>query len=271
MPNTIYDRIHRSLSWRKIIAFNALLFLVTVIPLSVRLAQEDTENRSGAAGEVPTPSITPPPSYPAESPRIDRVVEFFGKRGDTIVILGSNFGDYQWGSTLYVGDVATGEADVVRWTTSVIEVQIPEAARTGRVWIAVNGREAQWEGSLLLYDVSRSAQTGIRKENATQASVWFSNAAGTVRGMVEVGHASEPLFMDSPIGSILQTSRLSDSLGKKTKVEFVLNTPLTGNVTTTLSILYPGIGSLEILRVELYDESGRLVPVYADPLSVKVQ
>jgi hypothetical protein len=37
-----------------------------------------------------------------------------------------------------------------------------------------------------------------------------------------------------------------------------------------LTIEYPGIGVVEILRAELYDNAGRLVPVYADPLGAKM-
>lgn len=270
MANTIYDRIHRSLTWQKIIAFNALLFMVTVIPLSLRLAQEDTENRSGAAGEAPAPSVTPPPSYPASAPQIERVTEFFGKRGDTVVVLGSNFGDYKWGSHLYVGDVESGDSDIVRWSNSVIEVNIPDGARTGKVWINVNGQQTQWDGSLLLYDVARSAQVGLRKIAGTQATMWVASGSGVNRGMIEIGHVSEPLSVSSNTGIITQVIQGSDSLGKKTRIEFAFESPISSNSTDILTISYPGIGGLAIIRAELYNESGALVPLYADPFNVKV-
>lgn len=271
MTNTIYDRIQRTLSWRKVIAFNALLFMVTVIPLSLRIAREDTENRSGAASGPVVPVVTPPPAYPQEAPRIDRVSEFFGKRGDTVVILGSNFGDYQWGSSLYVGDVAASDSDIVRWSNAVVEVQIPEEARTGKVWIVVNGRRASWDGSLLLYDVNRAAQTGIRRVGSVGMEVWLERATGVVRGMVEIAQISEPLTAQVVGGRVVQLTQTSDSLGKKTRIEFALDNPLTSNLTTVLTIQYPGIGALEIIRVELYDASDNLVSVYADPLKVRAQ
>lgn len=270
MADNIYNRIHRTLTWKRIITFNVLLFLATVVPLSVRLAQEDTENRSGAAGELAVPSVTPLPAYPSNPPRLERVTEFFGKKGDTIVLLGSNFGAYKWGSKLFVGNVEATDENVVRWSDSVIEVQIPEGARTGKVWVVVNGQESAWEGSLLLYDLARSAQIGIRAESLTQAVVWIGNGAGVTRGMIEFAHVSEPLTVTIENGQITRQSQGVDSLGKKTTVEFALNTPLSAGTTNVLRVSYPGIGTLEVLRTELYDEQERLLPVYADPFNVKI-
>lgn len=270
MNENVYERIHKTLTWKRIITFNVVLFLVLVVPISVRLAQQDTENRSGAAGEVPTPSVTPPPAYPAEAPKIDRVSEFFGKAGDTVVILGANFGDYQWGSKVYVGNAEAQTEAIVRWSDKILEVQIPEGARTGQVWVVVNGRQATWEGSLLLTDVARSAQVGIRKENSG-AVIWLTNAAGVVRGMVEVAHVGEPTTISLALaGQITSQSSAVDSLGKKLKTEFTLAAPLTSSTANILLVQYPGIGTLEVIRVELYDAQGRLVSVYADPLNVKI-
>ena len=264
--NNVYERIHNALSWKRIIAFNAILFLVTVIPLSVRLAQEDTENRSSAAE---SPVVIPPAAYPTTAPEIERVTEWFGKKGDTVVILGKSFGNYQWESTLYIGNVEVNESNIVRWSNNILEVQIPEQARTGKVWIVVNNRQATWEGSLLLTDVSRSAQIILARTSDTSGTVSIRNGAGIVRGMIEIAHVSEPLVISSNIGKI--TSSLSvDSLGKKTKAEFVLDQPMGSATSQILTIEYPGIGVVEILRAELYDNAGRLVPVYADPLGAKM-
>lgn len=264
----VYERIHAVLSWRRIMAFNVVLFLVTVVPLSVRLAQQDTENRSSAA-ETPGPVVTPPPTYPAEPPRIERVTEWFGKRGDTVVVLGKNFGAYQWSSKVYVGSVEADATNVVNWSDTVVEVQIPSAARTGRVWVVVDGRQAVWEGSLLLTDVSRSAQIKLTGSGG-RGELGLSNAEGVVRGMVELAHVSEPVSAAVAGGQVTATSQTVDSLGKKTKIEFVLNSPLSSQLSQVMQLSYPGIGSLALLRVELYDASDNLVPVYADPLTVKI-
>jgi hypothetical protein len=132
MQDNIYERIHQALSWKRIISFNLVLFLVLIIPISVSLSQQDTELRSSAAVEEVV--VIPPPNYPPGTPKIDRVSTFFGKTGDTVVVLGTNFGDYQWGSRIFVGNVEAPKEAIARWSNTVLEVKIPDAARTGQVW-----------------------------------------------------------------------------------------------------------------------------------------
>lgn len=269
MSDTIYERIHTALTWKRIVAFNAVLLLVLIVPISVRLAQEDTENRSSAA--IETPVVTPPPSYPTIAPRIERVSMFFGKAGDTIVIIGANYGDYQWGSQVYVGESEVSSENVVRWSNNILEVKIPESARTGAVWVSINNQEARWDGSLLLYDVARSGKVGITKLSSTQGSIYVNNAPGAVSGMVELAYVSEPLVV-SPAASItvIEQSVLSDSLGKKMKITFVMESPLPSTRSGLLQLSYPGIGAVEIIRAELYDGNGRMLSIFADPLSIKL-
>lgn len=270
MQESVYERIHKTLSWKRIVGFNLILFLVLIVPISVRLAQQDTENRSGAAGEITPPIVTPPPSYPVAPPKIERVATFFGKPGDTIIVIGSNFGDYQWGSHLYVGAVEASKDAIVRWTNTVIEVKIPDSARTGLVSIAVNGNESKWEGSLLLYDVARSAQIGIAKTSSGVANLFVTNASMISRGMVELSYLSEPVtIVAAPNVVVTEQSASADSLGKKMRIQFSITSPISSAQTTLLTMNYPGIGSVEIIRAELYDQSQNIVSVYADPLSLK--
>lgn len=270
MAETIYDRIHRSLTWKRVVAFNVVLFLVLIVPLSVQLAQTNTENRSSASNSNPVPSVTPPPSYPPNPPHIDRVSMFFGKPGDTVVILGSNFGDYQWGSHVYVGNVEATADSIVRWSNSVLEVKIPQGARTGKVWVVVNGQQSAWDGSLLLYDVAHAAQVGFERVSATQAHVYTVNAAGATRGMVDISYASEPITFTPAAGvTIVSQTPNVDSLGKSLAVTFTLAAPLSSAQTYLGDVGYPGIGSLEIIQARLYDSSGALMPLFSDPLSVK--
>lgn len=270
MTENVYERIHRLLSWRRIITFNMILFLVLVVPISVRLAQEDTENRSSAAGGNPVPSVMPPVNYPIEPPKIDRVSQFFGKTGDTIIILGKDFGDYPWESKVFVGNVEAPKEAIVGWSNTILEVQIPESARTGKVWVVINGKQAQWEGSLLLTDVARSAQIGLTKISGTSAQVWLSNAQGVVKGTIEIGHVADPLTPTLVMGLITSSSTSVDAMGKKLKVEFDLGIPLTSSMTNIMRLEHAGVGAIEIVRAELYDANGALISVYADPLNVKV-
>lgn len=270
MAENIYERIHKTLSWKRIIAFNVILFLVLIVPISVRLAQQDTENRSSAAEEAPV--VIPPPNYPPGNPKIDRVSTFFGKTGDTVVLLGSNFGDYQWGSRVYVGNTEAPKESIVRWSNAVLEVKIPEGARTGQVWVVVNNNEARWEGSLLLVDVARAAQVGLQKESDTQGKIYTVNASGTVRGMIEVSYVSEPFILtpDSGITFVTQTPS-SDSLGKKMKIVFESVFPMNSGRLGIAQYSYPGLGAIEIIRAELYDANGRLLSIFSDPLAIKVR
>ncbi len=268
MQDNIYERIQSTLTWKKIIGFNVVLFLVLIVPVSVRLAQQDTENRSDAAEEAPV--VTPPPAYPAGSPRIDRVSTFFGKTGDTVVLLGSNFGDYQWGSKVFVGSAEAPKDAIVRWSNTILEIKIPDAARTGGVWVVINNQEAKWDGSLLLYDVARAAQIGLQKTSGTSGKIYAANATGVVRGMIELSYVSEPFtVIPTGVATISSQTPGSDSLGKKMKITFD-STPLTSVRTDLAEFTFPGIGSVEIIRAELYDGSGRLIPLFSDPLSIKI-
>ncbi len=269
MQENIYERIHRTLTWKKIVGFNVILFLVIIIPLSVRIAQEDTENRSSAAEEIPI--VIPPPNYPDGNPKIERVNTYFGKTGDTVVLLGSNFGDYQWSSHVYIGNTEAPKEAIVAWSNTILEVKIPEGARTGSVWVVVNNKEARWEGSLLLVDVARSAQMGLQKISGNQGKIYSINANGAVSGMIEMSYVSEPFEMTASPG-IKFTSQVSssDSLGKKIKVTFDSLTPLGSNRKELAEYSYPGLGAIEIIRAELYDVSGKLLSIFSDPLSIKV-
>lgn len=269
MPENIYERINRSLSWKRVLTFNVGLFLVLIIPLSVRLAQEDTENRSGAAGEVEVPVVTPPPSYPVEAPRLDRVSMFFGKKGDTVVLIGNNFGDYQWGSQLYVGNTLAPSDAVVRWSNNIIEVKIPESARSGRVWVNVNGREASWDGSLLLYDEAASTQVELAKLSSTEGEFVVTSDVLYTGGMVELGYVSQPIVI-TPVGNTVIESQVegADALGKKLQIRFVAGQNLPRQ--TIFNINHPGLGAIELVRVELYGSSGNPLPLFADPLGIKI-
>ena len=270
MQDSIYERIHKTLTWKRIIGFNVVLFLILIIPLSVQLSQQTTENRSSAAGVEPSP-VVPPVNYPVGAPKIDRVNTFFGKPGDTVVLLGANFGDYQWDSHVYVGSVEAPHDSIVRWSNTVLEIKIPDSARTGKVWVTVNGKQATWDGTLVLYDTASAAKIGLQKVSSSDAQIFVTNAGGAVKGIIELSYASEPFTVTGAAGITLsgQTPSL-DSLGKKVLVSFESATPLTSNQTMIAEYTYPGIGSVEILRAELYDGSGKLLSIYADPLGLKL-
>ncbi len=271
MQESIYERIHKTLTWKRIIGFNVVLFLILIVPLSVRLAQQDTENRSGAAGELEAPPVIPPPNYPTGAPKIERVGTFFGKTGDTIVLVGANFGDYQWGSHVYVGETEAPKEAIIRWSNAIVEVKIPDTARTGRVWVVINGQQATWEGNLLLYETSSAAKIGLQKIVSGEGQIRVSNATGATRGMIELAYVSEPITVSPGPGiTIIGQVGGSDSLSKKTTITFEMSSPLPSTDVELAAYSYPGIGAIEIIRAELYNASGRLLSIYADPLALKL-
>ncbi len=271
MNENIYERINQTLSWKRVVAFNLMLLLVLVVPVSLRLAQEDTENRSGAAGELEPSPIIPPPNYPAEAPTIERVVSFFGKTGDTVVLVGNNFGDYQWGSKVYVGNAEVGKEGIVRWSPTILELKIPDSARTGKVWVSVNGNKAEWEGNLVLYDSVKSTQVGIEKVNSTNGRVFVRSGSMVTRGMVELAYLSEPILINPEPGvRVVEQTPRADKLGKKILVRFEVEQALPATTANLFSFSYPGIGAVEIIRSELLDGSGRITPLHVDPLAAKL-
>lgn len=267
---SVYMRIHRILTWKRVIAFNLLLILVLVVPFSLRLAQEDTENRSGASNEEEVIQ-EPPPNYPSQPPVIERVKSFYGKTGDSVVVLGQNFGEYQWASQVNVGNTVVPKDDVVSWSDNVIEVQIPESARSGDVMVVVNGAQARWDGRLFVYDEASAAEVGIRKLETGQGRIYLGRGTSVARGMIEIAYTSDPIDITAASGvEVVSVSNSVDSLGKKVRVEFAINQPLSRANTDILNVSYSGVGNLELYRVELFSGSSTLIEVYSLPLSVNV-
>lgn len=268
---SIYIRIHRVLTWRRIIAFNVLLLLVLVIPLSLRLAQEDTENRSSAEELTEIPPPAPPENYPVAAPRLDRVTLFYGKPGDTVVLLGSNMGDYPWNSQVYVGNAEVSADEIVRWNDSVVEVQIPKSARTGNVWIVVNGNTASWDGILMLYDTTSSSRVGLTSTGGASREFWIEqNRTRVEQGTVDVGYSLGSIVASGAPGvTITSQTTGADSYGSFLRISFVIDQSLTSSRAPILLLTNSG-GKIELIRVDLRDTSGNIQNVYVNPLDISV-
>lgn len=266
---SIYTRIHRVLTWRRIIAFNVLLLLVLVIPLSLRLVQEDTENRSSATELTEIPPPAPPENYPVAAPRLDRVTLFYGKPGDTVVLLGSNMGDYPWSSQVYVGNAKVSADEIIRWNDSVVEVQIPKSARTGNVWVVVNGNTASWDGTLILYDATSSSKVGLTSTGSRSREFWIEqNRTRVQQGTVDIGYSLGSVVARAAAGvTIISQTIGADSYGSYLRVSFVLDQGLTSSRTPILLLTNSG-GVIEIIKVDLRDPGGSIQSAYADPLDV---
>lgn len=272
MADNIYLKINQALTWKRIIALNLVMFLVLVVPLAIRLASSSTENRSSAAGEdVIAVSPTPQPNYPSEPPRIERVSTFFGKPGDSVILLGANFGDYQWGSRVTIGGASLSSKQIVRWSDTIIEAQIPEEAVSGVTEIEVNEQVAMWEGKLHIYNDQKDVKVGLVKASPNQATFTAERASTSSQGLIELAYVAEPMTI-TPADNVTitkQETRL-DVLGKKMIIEFSLLSPLSRGRSEILRIDHPSVGTIEILRTELQDQAGNSLNVFADPLGLKI-
>jgi len=65
-----------------------------------------------------------------------------GKPGDTVTILGLNFGDGQGLSRVEFGGILATEGDIVSWSHSKIEVNVPVMARSGPARVVVGNRSS---------------------------------------------------------------------------------------------------------------------------------
>ena len=101
--------------------------------------------------------------------------------------------------------------------------------------------------------------------------MFVTGGSGVSRGMVELGYISEPVIV-SPLAGVRISSQESraDNLGKKLLISFELEQPLSSGKTPILAVGYPGIGTVEIVRAELLDQSGKFSSIFTDPLSSKL-
>jgi len=65
-----------------------------------------------------------------------------GKTGDTVTILGLNFGDGQGLSRIEFGGISATEGDIVSWSHSKIEVNVPIMGRSGPIRVVVGNRSS---------------------------------------------------------------------------------------------------------------------------------
>lgn len=269
MNESFYAKVNRLLSWKMVIGFNLLLLVALAIPLSVNLTQKKSlDNRSNAANDT-IPSATPIPNYPKQPPTIDRVTLFYGKPGDTVVILGKNFGAYPWNkSKLYVGNVGVSKQNIIKWSDKIIEASIPEGAVTGKVWLRINGRTAVWPGTLLIYNPN-SGQIGLSKQGST-GLLWLQGASRVKRGTIELGFTGGVVQVQAlPQVKIEKQLTSVDNFGNKLKLDFSLNAPLT-NAKTPLFRFEKSNGQVEILSAVLKNGAGQTLSFFSSPLNLKI-
>ncbi len=75
-------------------------------------------------------------------PEIVSLSPMEGKTGDTVTILGLNFGDSQGLSRVEFGGISALEGDIVSWSHSKIEVNVPLMGRSGPARVVVGNRSS---------------------------------------------------------------------------------------------------------------------------------
>ncbi len=75
-------------------------------------------------------------------PEIVSLTPLEGKPGDTVTILGLNFGDDQGLSRVEFGGISATEGDIVSWSDSKIEVNVPHMGLSGPVRVVVGNRSS---------------------------------------------------------------------------------------------------------------------------------
>jgi hypothetical protein len=147
----IFEKIDR-IPLRKFISYSSLLALFAALPVSVYMAKQQTRTRIGAAGDK-YPALTVSEAeipYPQNPPEIADVEKSFGKIGDSVLILGKNFGEVQKESYVEIGGIKLRDEETPFWSDNEIEAKIPAGAENGQVSVIINGRKATWDSALTI-------------------------------------------------------------------------------------------------------------------------
>jgi hypothetical protein len=138
--------------FRDFLSYSFVFAILFAIPLSVVVAQRETYKRAGASNdsfsELSIDENQVP--YPNLPPYIKDVQKQYGKIGDSIVIMGENFGDLQKQSTITIGGALLSKEEIPYWSNNQIEAVIPERASDGIVEVEINNRSSKWNGVLTI-------------------------------------------------------------------------------------------------------------------------
>lgn len=264
------------LSWKKISGVAALLFLVAIIPLSLKMVNDRTRTRSEAALIHPSPqAITTKFETPAGPPKIYLVDHFFGKPGDAVLIHGENLGGLHKQSSVSLSGTKIPEENLVTWTGSYIEFKVPENAKSGQVEINILGQKTSWPGMFFVTNEQTQTEVNLIKnannpdlaylnisnpQKADELLVWLLIVNGdgniNINGLNEM--TTEQKVYSFPIGKVYE---IKMNLGGKVK-----NTGFNQDINL-LAITKNDKQVVGIARAEL-STGGSLIPLKVNPLYV---
>jgi hypothetical protein len=265
------DKLNTFLTWKNIFLIYTAGFMVVVLFLTIGASKQETKIRSKASEvvqDVKKP-VQPIPDYPKSEPLILRVRPFYGKRGDAVVVSGSNFGNYQWASKVFIGTHEIEQKYIKKWTDRRIDLFIPDSVETGEISIIVNGARHVWEGIFYVEVSGQPYMTlGISQIDDTASSVWLSGPAAVDSIVLEIGH-KDSVEVVTNHGEVRQGVSIHDEYGQKTLVEISGISELKMNKTNLFTIRKSKTDKIELLQAFLFDEDGDLIPVLGTPGSFK--
>lgn len=271
MQENIFDKINKVVSWKSVLIINFLVIALAVTGFTVyNVSQPYKENRSFAGEIISTATPYSTPNYPADPPVIARVPSFFGKPGDAIVVLGNNFGDSQWGSRAYISGVEVSGDHITQWSNTRLDLIIPANVQTGKVSVNINGKEAVWNGNLIVSDPSTAIEVGLSSVSATNAQLFISKAYGATHGKITLSIYTEPVTFTPGPGILVTTQTLgSDALGKTLEINLNMTAPPSGERISLGNIDYPTEGGVGIIEAEIYNGQNQILPIFTNPLNLQ--
>ncbi len=127
-------------------------------------------------------------------PAISDLSQFKAAQGMEIIIYGKNFGDKRGESFVQFGNTRAAESDYEDWTDTRINVKVPENAKTGKIFVVVNGyssNKIDFEIGEYIPEISSLSKTDLKiGEEVTITGKNF----GSVRGDSYVQFTGDKVF-----------------------------------------------------------------------------
>ncbi len=178
-----------NLSLKKAVIGLFILSLFLSIPIIYLLSQRDKANFSEAGNNENVSSsidesLIPYPEYP---PKIEHITKFYGKPGDSILILGLNFGQVRKESIVLFNNKPVLKDDIKYWSDNEVEVSLPSKLGIYTVSISVNGKKSTWFGKVYVFNKDTKPVIEIKNDkNFVKVKDVDSVIAYTVSGSLNV-------------------------------------------------------------------------------------
>lgn len=225
------------ISYRNIIAIAFFLTILFALPLMMIIIQERQEIRSKAY-EKPTlvikEEITPGP-IPASPPKIGRIFPWVGKIGDVIWIQGENFGNNPVLKRLYIGKIALPDEMITSWRENEIQAYIPDKVEQGGI-VQIRIGNHPIASSLPYVIYNKDTKIKLLKRGNILSVVYGASVANA-----KLWTGDEKI----------QTEIFEKKLDNTSDEEMMLF----------------DTGGKPILTLLLYDNNGKVLPYYVDPVS----